>query len=171
MAQPYVGEIRMFGGNFAPTGWAFCDGQLLPILGNETLFALIGTSYGGDGQSTFALPDLRGRIPIHQGQGAGLSSRVISETGGAESVTLTSAQMPAHVHKIGSGATATLADPSGNVVADTGATAIYGTAPATVSMAPEASVSAGGNQPHNNLMPYQCVSFIISMFGIFPSQA
>ncbi|TCV89020.1 phage tail protein [Sulfurirhabdus autotrophica] len=171
MAQPYVGEIRMFGGNFAPSGWEFCNGQLLPISGNETLFNLIGTSYGGDGQSTFALPDLRGRIPIHQGQGAGLSSHVFSEKGGVESVTLTLAQMPAHTHKIGSGTTATLGDPGGAAVADTGAMAVYGTDPATVAMAPEASMPAGGNQPHNNLMPYQCVSFIISMFGIFPSQA
>ena len=170
MAQPYIGEIRMFGGNFAPLGWAFCDGQLLAIAQNDALFSLIGTTYGGDGQSTFALPDLRGRIPIHQGQGPLLTPRQIGETGGSETVTLTTAQLPTHTHRLASGSPASLGDPSGAAVANTGATAIYGTGPANVAMAPTASVSAGGSQPHNNVMPYQCVNFIISLFGIFPSQ-
>jgi microcystin-dependent protein len=169
MAQPYIGEIRMFGGNFAPDGWALCDGQLLPIAENDALFALIGSTYGGDGQSTFGLPDMRGRIPLHQGQVAGLSSHQIGEQGGSETVTLTAAQMPAHMHRLASGFAATSGDPTGAAVANTGATAIYGTGAANVAMNPAASVSAGGNQPHNNLMPYQCVNFIISLFGIFPS--
>ena len=111
MAQPYIGEIRMFGGNFAPLGWAFCDGQLLAIAQNDALFSLIGTTYGGDGQSTFALPDLRGRIPIHQGQGPLLTPRQIGETGGSETVTLTPAQLPTHTHRLASGSAATLGDP------------------------------------------------------------
>jgi microcystin-dependent protein len=166
MSNPYIGEIRMFGGNFAPQGWAFCDGSLLPISQNDTLFALIGTTYGGDGQQTFALPDLRGRIPIHQGTG-----HVIGENGGSETVTLTTAQLPAHAHRLASGFAAMYGSPSGDAVADTGASAIYGTGAANVNMAPAASVDAGGNQPHNNLMPYQCVNFIISLFGIFPTQS
>ncbi|GAO36074.1 tail collar protein [Sulfuricella sp. T08] len=170
MSQPFVGEIRMFGGNFAPNGWAFCDGQLLPISGNETLFTLIGTTYGGDGQSTFALPDLRGRIPIHQGQGPALSPRTIGEKGGSEAVTLTTAQLPTHTHRLASGNAATLGDPTGAAVANTGATTMYGAGAGNIAMAPEASVNAGGSQAHNNLMPYQCVNFIISLFGIFPSQ-
>ena len=169
MSNPYVGEIRMFGGNFAPQGWAFCDGQLLAIAENDALFALIGTTYGGDGQSTFALPDLRGRIPLHQGQGSSLSPHYLGEHGGAETVTLTTAQLPNHTHRLASGFAAMYGDPSGASVADTGTTAIYGTGSANVDMAPAASVPAGGSQPHNNLMPYQCVNFIISLFGIFPS--
>jgi microcystin-dependent protein len=171
MSNPFVGEIRMFGGNFAPLGWAFCDGQLLAIAENDALFALIGTTYGGDGQSTFALPDLRGRIPLHQGQGSSLSPHYLGEHGGAETVTLTTAQLPNHTHRLASGVAAMYGDPSGASVADTGTTAIYGAGGANVDMAPAASVPAGGSQPHNNLMPYQCVNFIISLFGIFPSQS
>jgi len=171
MAQPFIGEIRMFGGNFAPQGWAFCDGQLLPIAENDALFALIGTTYGGDGQSTFALPDLRSRIPVHQGQGPGLSLRVIGSNGGSETVALTAAQLPMHSHRLASTFAATLGDPTGEAVADTGAAAMYGGGVANVAMDPAASVAAGGSQSHNNLMPYLGVSFIISLFGIFPSQA
>jgi microcystin-dependent protein len=171
MAQPFVGEIRMFGGNFAPAGWAFCDGQLLSIAENEVLFALIGTTYGGDGQSTFALPDLRSRVPLHQGQGPGLSPRVIGSMGGSETVALTASQLPTHSHRLASASGATLGDPTGDAVANTGAAAMYGGGAANVAMDPAASVAAGGNQPHNNLMPYLGVSFIISLFGIFPSQA
>ena len=170
MSQPFVGEIRMFGGNFAPQGWMFCDGQILPISENETLFNLIGTTYGGDGQSTFALPDMRGRIPLHLGQGPGLSPHVIGEMSGTETVNLIPAQLPLHAHPLASGFAASSGSPSGAAVADTGATAIYGAGTANVAMAPAASVPAGGGQPHNNLMPYACVSFIISLFGIFPSQ-
>ena len=166
MAQPYVGEIRMFAGNFAPAGWMFCEGQLLPISENETLFQLIGTTYGGDGQSTFALPDLRGRIPIHQGNGF-----ILAETGGVESVTLTTQQIPIHTHAfLASADTATSNNPSGQVLAaTTGATvSAYGTdAPKTTLLASMLQ-PAGGSQPHTNFQPYLCVNFIISLFGIFP---
>jgi microcystin-dependent protein len=166
MAQPYVGEIRMFGGNFAIAGWAFCDGSLLPISENETLFNLIGTTYGGDGQNTFGLPDLRGRLPIHQGGGF-----TLAETGGVETVTLTVAQIPSHGHpagcNTGSGNSAT---PANAVPADnTTALAYVPTIPPQANMNTGAIGNAGGNQPHENLQPYLCVSFIISLFGIFPS--
>ncbi len=168
MAQPYVGEIRMFAGNFAPAGWMFCEGQLLPISEYETLFNLIGTTYGGDGQSTFALPDLRGRIPLHQGNGF-----IMAETGGAEEVTLTVSQIPSHSHPLlGSGSAATANQPANNALpAATSAATItpYGTDAPLVSLAPNAVSSTGGSQPHNNFQPYLCVDFIISMFGIFPS--
>ncbi len=165
MAQPYVGEIRMFGGNFAPAGWMFCEGQLLPISENETLFQLIGTTYGGDGQSTFALPDLRGRLPIHQGNGF-----ILAETGGVEDVLLTAAQLPSHTHALAASRdVATLTDPAGNVSAQTGAFDQFQTMPAAQAMAPQSISQVGGNQPHSNMQPYLCVSFIISLFGIFPS--
>jgi microcystin-dependent protein len=170
MSQPFVGEIRLFGGNFAPAGWAFCEGQLLPISENETLFNLIGTTYGGDGQSTFALPDLRGRLPMHMGTGPGLSNRVISEMGGVETVTLTAQQIPAHNHVpqavSGSGNQTT---PQGGVWAGT-ATSRYSSNAPDQAMKSTLVGSAGGSQPHENMMPYLAVSFIISLFGIFPSQ-
>lgn len=165
MAQPYVGEIRMFAGNFAPAGWMFCEGQLLPISEYETLFNLIGTTYGGDGQSTFALPDLRGRIPLHFGNGF-----TLAETGGVETVTLTVAQIPAHSHPmLGSTTVSTLQSPAGNVTGDT-PNKIYRAGTANIVMNPNAVGSTGGSQPHNNFQPYLCVDFIISLFGIFPSQ-
>lgn len=166
MAQPYVGEIRMFAGNFAPAGWMFCEGQLLPISENETLFNLIGTTYGGDGQSTFALPDLRGRIPIHQGNGF-----ILAETGGAEQVTLTVNQMPAHAHALlGSSSVANDANPQGKVVAQASSFFPYVNAVPIVAMAAQSVAPVGGSQPHTNFQPYLCVDFIISLFGIFPSQ-
>ena len=166
MAQPYVGEIRMFGGNFAPAGWMFCEGQLLPIAENETLFQLIGTTYGGDGQSTFALPDLRGRLPLHQGNGF-----ILAETGGAEEITLTVNQIAAHTHPLlASLNNAAGASPSGNVTGQVGATQIYREVTPASPMAVQAVSSVGGSQPHSNLQPYLCVDFIISLFGIFPSQ-
>ncbi|MBN8944996.1 MAG: phage tail protein [Rhizobiales bacterium] len=167
MAQPYVGEIRMFAGNFAPAGWMFCEGQLLPISENETLFNLIGTTYGGDGQSTFALPDLRGRLPIHQGNGF-----ILSETGGAEEITLTINQIAAHSHPmLASGNTGTGTNPQGNVLDQmSGAILLYKDQPPTVAMSAVAVNSVGGSQPHSNLQPYLCVNFIISLFGIFPTQ-
>jgi len=168
MAQPYVGEIRMFAGNFAPAGWMFCEGQLLPISEYETLFNLIGTTYGGDGQSTFALPDLQGRIPIHQGNGF-----ILAETGGAEEITLTVSQIPAHSHPLlGSQATATSTSPQGNVGARVTAAAVfpYGTDMPAQPLSPLAVGSTGGSQPHTNFQPYLCVDYIISLFGIFPSQ-
>lgn len=168
MAQPYVGEIRMFAGNFAPAGWMFCEGQLLPISENETLFQLIGTTYGGDGQSTFALPDLRGRIPLHQGNGF-----ILAETGGAEEITLTVNQIPAHSHPaLATAQVATVNPPSINNVLANGATSIitpYGSDAPQTNLHPSSISSVGGSQPHTNFQPYLCVDFIISLFGIFPS--
>jgi microcystin-dependent protein len=166
MAQPYVGEIRMFAGNFAPAGWMFCEGQLLPISENETLFQLIGTTYGGDGESTFALPDLRGRIPIHQG-----NSFILAETGGVEEITLTVSQIPAHSHPfLASVDPGTGANPQNNVVSRTdGTISLYLSDPPNVNMNPAAIGPVGGSQPHTNFQPYLCVDFIISLFGIFPS--
>ncbi|MFN0109486.1 MAG: phage tail protein [Blastocatellia bacterium] len=167
MAQPYVGEIRMFAGNFAPAGWMFCEGQLLPISENETLFQLIGTTYGGDGQSTFALPDLRGRIPVHQG-----NAFILAETGGAEEITLTVSQIPAHTHTML--ATVNVASgtaPTSQVLAASTEVTVtpYGSDAPQTNLSPQAVSSVGGSQPHTNFQPYLCVDFIISLFGIFPS--
>lgn len=168
MGQPYIGEIRMFAGNFAPMGWQFCDGSLLPIAEYDALFNLIGTTYGGDGQETFAVPDLRGRIPLHMGSGA-----VIGETMGTETVTLTTQQIPAHSHAAmvssnnGSGTT-----PIGAVLARNAAAPEAYTTDTSVGLTPlnPASISQTGNsQPHDNMMPFLCVSFIISLFGLYPS--
>jgi len=166
MAQPYVGEIRMFAGNFAPAGWMFCEGQLLPISENETLFQLIGTTYGGDGESTFALPDLRGRIPIHQGNGF-----ILAETGGAEEITLTVNQIPAHSHPVlASTNVAQDSSPMNKVVGQIGAGALpYIQDITDTNLSPQAVGPVGGSQPHTNFQPYLCVDFIISLFGIFPS--
>jgi len=165
MAQPYVGEIRMFAGNFAPAGWMFCEGQLLPISENETLFQLVGTTYGGDGQETFALPDLRGRIPIHQGNGFSLA-----ETGGAETITLTVNQIPAHSHPLlGSAVNGNQVNPSNTLLASSTVVTPYAVETANAQMAANAVSAVGGSQPHNNFQPYLCVDFIISLFGIFPS--
>jgi len=169
MAQPYVGEIRMFAGNFAPAGWMFCEGQLLPISEYETLFNLIGTTYGGDGQSTFALPDLRGRVPIHFGNGF-----TLAETGGVEEVTLTVSQIPAHSHPcLGSNNLANAVAPANTLVPASPSSATtfpYGTDNPPATLSPQSVSSVGGSQPHNNFQPYLCVDFIISLFGIFPSQ-
>lgn len=167
MAQPYVGELRMFAGNFAPAGWMLCEGQILPISENETLFQLIGTTYGGDGESTFALPDLRGRLPIHQGNGF-----LMAETGGAETVTLTTQQIPAHSHPLlGSSNTATGTAPANNVLATTTEVAVlaYGADAPLTPLDPQSLSQVGGSQPHDNFQPYLCINFIISLFGIFPS--
>lgn len=167
MAQPYVGEVRMFAGNFAPAGWMFCEGQLLPISENETLFNLIGTTYGGDGQSTFSLPDLRGRLPIHQGNGF-----TLAETGGAEKVTLAVNQIPVHTHPaFGSSNTGTGTAPEGNVLSSlpVATNSAYGTDNPQISISPQSVTSIGGSQPHTNMQPYLCVDFIISLFGIYPS--
>ena len=167
MAQPYVGEIRMFAGNFAPAGWMFCEGQLLPISENETLFQLIGTTYGGDGESTFALPDLRGRIPIHQGNGF-----ILAETGGAEEITLTTGQIPAHSHPLlGSTNTTSSNSPTNNLGGRTTIAGVfaYGTDAPIGPISPLSVGPVGGSQPHTNFQPYLCVDFIISLFGIFPS--
>jgi microcystin-dependent protein len=167
VAQPYVGEIRMFAGNFAPVGWMFCEGQLLPISENETLFQLIGTTYGGDGESTFALPDLRGRLPLHQGNGV-----ILAETGGAEEVTLTVQQIPAHSHALLASSDAGSATaPANAVFARTALSTItpYGSDAPPTTLSPSTVGPVGGSQPHSNFQPYLCVDFIISLFGIFPS--
>lgn len=174
MGQPYIGEIRMFAGNFAINGWAFCDGQYLPISENEALFNLIGTTYGGDGQSTFALPNLCGRIPVHMGAGPGLSTYQIGEMGGVEAVTLTTQQIPIHNHPAlanDNGAGVRTSSPQNGVWANNGQAMYYnsGAAP-TRAMRNNAVNPAGGSQPHDNMQPYLAVSFIISLYGIFPSQ-
>ena len=173
MAQPYVGEIRMFGGNFAPNGWMFCQGQLLPISENETLFVLIGTMYGGDGETTFALPDLQGRIPLHFGTGPDGITYNQAEKAGVETVTLTTQQIPIHTHaqQCSSGAGLVSADPVNNVASKTDLSQ-YSSAGATVAMGNPNLLSdpTGGSQPHENCMPFLCINYIISLFGIFPSQ-
>ncbi|HYR76971.1 MAG TPA: tail fiber protein [Pyrinomonadaceae bacterium] len=166
MAQPYVGEIRMFAGNFAPAGWMFCEGQLLPISENETLFQLIGTTYGGDGQSTFALPDMQSRVPIHQGNGFSLA-----ETGGVETVTLTVQQIPAHSHPfIASLTGGTGSNPQGNLPCQPPQIQPYIEDTTNTNMNAQAIGATGGSQPHENIQPYGCFNYIISLFGIFPSQ-
>jgi microcystin-dependent protein len=168
MSQSYVGEIRMFAGNFAPVGWMFCEGQILLISEFETLFNLIGTTYGGDGQQTFALPDLRGRLPIHQGPTLPFAS-----SGGAETVTLTASTIPAHTHPfLASSNPASSTSPVNQVPAITQAATItpYGTDAPQVQLSPNSVGSVGGSQPHSNFQPYLCVDFIISLFGVFPSQ-
>jgi microcystin-dependent protein len=166
MGQPYVGEIRMFAGNFAPAGWMFCEGQLLPISENDILFQLIGTTYGGDGQSTFALPDLRGRLPLHPGNG-----HVQAEQGGTESVTLTTNQIPVHAHPVlANGAVGTQSTPANNYFAASGVQLYADPAVASpIGMKNTLVGASGGSQPHNNFAPYLCINFIISLFGLFPS--
>lgn len=166
MSQPYVGEIRMFGGNFAPVGWALCQGQLLPISDNEVLFNLIGTTYGGDGQNTFALPNLQSRVPVHVGPGFALG-----QLGGEESVTLTVSQMPAHSHVPQAAPSGTQSSPGGGIWAPTGTTDLYSPGPASAPMNPSAIGSAGGGLPHDNMIPFVVINFIISLFGVFPSQS
>lgn len=172
MSEPFVGEIRMFAGNFAPSGWAMCDGQLLAISQNDALFSLFGTIYGGDGRTTFGLPDLRGRIPIHAGNGPGLSPRRLGATGGAESETLTVAQLPAHTHAVrGADDTDVSTDPAGRVPGHpikNAYRAPLGTSPGP--MHPAAVTNVGGSQPHTNLQPFLCVNYIVSLFGIYPSR-
>ena len=167
MAQPYVGEIRMFAGNFAPAGWAFCDGQLMPISENEVLFQLIGTTYGGDGQSTFARPDLRGRVPMHRpAPGAPLG-----EMAGVESVTLTTQQMPNHTHALVAiaGTRGDTVTPAGNLLAESYNVVPYYNGSPLAPMNAGSVSPVGGSQPHENRQPYLCVSFIISLFGIYPN--
>jgi microcystin-dependent protein len=167
MSQPYVGEIRMFAGNFAPVGWAFCNGALLAIDQNDTLFNLIGTTYGGDGQTTFALPNLQSRVPVHVGPGFALG-----QSGGAETVTLTTSQIPAHSHVPQCNSSPGSQGPSAGVwsVDSTPNQSIYQTTPPDTSMNATALGSTGGSQPHDNMIPFLVINFIISLFGIFPSQ-
>lgn len=170
MSQPYVGEIRMFAGNFAPNGWLFCAGQTLPISENEVLFQLIGTTYGGDGESTFQLPDLQGRAPVHFGNGTGIANVQIGEKAGVESVTLTTQQLPSHAHALaasGSGADGDAA--AGAVPGVALANAFTADGTGLQAMAAGTLQAAGGSQPHDNMPPYLAMNFIISLFGVFPS--
>lgn len=169
MSECFIGEIRMFGGNFAPQDWALCDGGTLPISGNEALFALIGTTYGGDGITNFKLPDLRGRIPIHKGQGPNLSNRVIGSSFGTETVTLNEAHIPAHTHLINAGGDATTAAPAGAYPGNANY-ALYSAATPDSTMSPAAVAPMGAAQPHPNMMPSLCINFIIALNGIFPTQ-
>lgn len=179
MSEPYIGEIRMFGGTFAPVAWAICNGQLLPISQNEALFTLLGTTYGGDGQSTFALPDLRGRVPIHQGAGPGLPFYPLGTMGGAESVTLTAGQLPSHSHPLGASTAAPPTAPAGLDIT-AGVPYVPGSFPAKpnaygnpgnpVAMSPMAISQAGNSFSHENMAPFLGVNFIIALDGIYPSQ-
>jgi microcystin-dependent protein len=165
MSSPFIGEIRMFAGNFAPVGWAFCNGAIIPIDQNDALFNLIGTTYGGDGQTTFALPNLQSRVPVHVGPGFALG-----QSGGAESVTLTTQQIPAHSHVPQANSnTGTSPGPSGNVWAASNIGQYNNAAPLST-MDPAALGSSGGSQPHDNMIPFLVINFILSLFGIFPSQ-
>jgi microcystin-dependent protein len=171
MGEPFVGEIRMFGGNFAPAGWAFCDGQLMPISENETLFNLIGTTYGGDGQETFAMPDLQGRLPIHAGTGPFGITYQLGEKDGVESVTLTVNQIAAHTHPmLASTGPGSANSPEGNLTGEQATISLYIQDNAASPLSPNSVGSTGGSQPHSNFQPYLCINFIISLFGVFPSQ-
>ena len=165
MSNPYIGEIRMFAGNFAPNGWLLCQGQTIFIADNDALFALIGTTYGGDGQTTFNLPNLQSRIPVHAGSGY-----TLSQQGGAEQVTLNTQQMPSHSHPLAAqSANVSITNPTNNVWAGS-ALNIYSSDAPTVNMNPQAIGAAGGSQPHENVMPILAINFIICLFGIFPTQ-
>ena len=171
MSEPFVGEIRMFAGNFAPRGWAFCDGQLLAVSQNDALFSLLGTIYGGDGRTTFGLPDLRGRIPIHAGSGPGLSPRRLGAKAGSENETLTISEIPSHTHELkvdtstGSGT-----NPSGSYLAASPNVRMYRPIAPNQNMAAAAITNTGGSQAHTNLMPTLCIHFIIALVGIYPSR-
>jgi microcystin-dependent protein len=172
VSEPFVGEIRMFGFNFAPQGWALCDGQVLPISQNEALFALLGTTYGGDGTTTFALPNLQSRVPIHQGHGAGLSAYVAGQAGGTETVKLTTTQMPSHTHEVKASSSAAASNtPEGSALAQS-ASHIYTAEPDTSTfMNANMLRFTGGSAPHANIQPYLAVNFCIALTGIFPSQS
>ncbi len=172
MSDPFIGEIRMFAGNFAPRGWAFCNGQLMPISQNTALFSLLGTTYGGDGRSTFALPDLRGRVPLHAGQGSGLSDYPLGSRGGSEQVALTTEQLPAHSHALlASDAEGNQRSPANHTLATPEESLLYSAAEPTVAMAKDAIAPTGSNQPHENRQPYLAVNYIIALFGLFPTRS
>ena len=174
MSNPYIGEIRIFAGSFAPAGWAFCAGQLMPISENDALFTLIGTTYGGDGQETFGLPDLQGRIPMHAGTGTDGITYQLGEKAGTESVTITQNQIPAHNHVPIASADAGTSPNPGNAIFAAGGTGeqMYSTPPANPAGAlmTGAILPTGGSQPHDNMAPFLCISFILSLFGVFPHQ-
>ncbi len=171
MSEPFVGEIRMFAGNFAPRGWAFCDGQLLAVSQNDALFSLLGTIYGGDGRTTFGLPDLRGRIPLHQGTGPGLSARRLGSKGGAEKVTLTTNQLASHSHDWNANTgVGDASAPQGKMTAQSPAPRLYRNEDQTTNLASSTITNTGGSGSHTNLMPTLCIHFIIALFGIYPSR-
>ncbi len=171
MSEPFVGEIRMFAGNFAPRGWAFCDGQLLAVSQNDALFSLFGTIYGGDGRTTFALPDLRGRIPLHMGTGPGLSPRREGSKGGAEHVTLTTNQLASHTHDWQANtAAANGAAPQGKVLAAPSPLRLFEEESQATDLASATIANTGGSQSHTNLMPTLCVNFIVALVGIYPTR-
>ena len=171
MSDPFVGEVRLFAGNFPAYGWSFCDGALVSIAENEVLFNLIGTTYGGDGQTTYALPDLRGRLPVHQGSN-GQSNYVVGQAGGAETVTLGANQLPTHTHAMSASTSAAAASHGPSEVLGSSATMnLYGTGTPNMAMDGNAITAVGGGQPHENMPPFVALSYIISMFGIYPSQA
>lgn len=171
MSEPFVGEIRMFAGNFAPKGWAFCDGQLVDVSQNDALFSLLGSTYGGDGRTTFGLPDMRGRIPLHAGQGPDLTPRRLGQKFGNEKETLVTSQLPVHDHPLlASGDAAQQASPNGNVLARTATFDLYRQATPNAAMDASSIDSTGGARSHTNLMPFACVNFIIALFGIYPSR-
>ena len=172
MGEPFVGEIRIFGGTFAPAGWAMCQGQSMPISENETLFNLIGTTYGGDGQETFNLPDLQGRAPMHMGQGPGITQNYTEgEAAGVESVTLTTNQIPLHTHPmIASQALGNVTQPTGNIMAQNNTISNYIEDVTDANFNANVVQPTGGSQPHDNMQPYLVLTFIISLFGVFPSQ-
>lgn len=176
MSSPFLSEIRIFAGNFAPTGWALCNGQILPISQNTALFSLLGTNFGGNGTSTFGLPNLQGSAPLGAGQGPGLSQRVLGVTGGEQTVTLLNSQIPAHAHTAMASAVGGVDSPTNAAWGESklGKTpmSVYAASGANnVAMNPQALTTAGGNQPHNNLPPYLCLTFIIALTGIFPSRS
>jgi len=173
MSEPFVAEIRIFAGNFAPRSWAFCDGQLLPVSQNTALFSLIGTTYGGDGRSTTALPNLQGRMPMHPGRGPGLTSRRLGQRGGVEMETLTEAQMPSHTHTLRcANIPFGVQTPNNQRVVDRTNVDAYqtNTSASLVSMATQSLPNAGGSQPHNNLSPFIAMNFIIALQGLYPSR-
>jgi microcystin-dependent protein len=170
--QPYIGDIYIFAGAFAPRGWAFCNGQVLPIAQYQALFSLLGTMYGGNGQTTFALPDLRGRAPMHFGQGPGLSNRVEGERSGVEAVMLTQAEVPQHPHLVsGADVTGTSTSPAGRVWATSARSDAQYTAQGNTSMSPAAMGTAGNSAPHNNMQPFLTLNFIIALEGVYPSRS
>ena len=171
MSEPFVGEIRMFAGNFAPRGWAFCDGQLLAVSQNDALFSLLGTIYGGDGRTTFGLPDMRGRIPIHAGSGPGLSQRPLGAKSGSEQETLTVAQLASHTHRVQvSTAAATQNSPSGEYMGNSPSVRVWRPDDQNADLRSKTITSVGGSRSHTNLMPFLCIHFIIALFGIYPSR-
>ncbi len=172
MSEPFIAEIRIFAGNFAPRSWAFCDGQLLPVSQNTALFSLIGTTYGGDGRTTTALPNLKGRAPMHPGRGPGLTSRRLGQRGGTETVTLSEAQMPNHTHSLRvAEELGELRGPANHALARSSGATAYHTSTNLVDLADQALPNAGGSQPHNNLQPFLTMSFIIALQGLYPSRS